>query len=55
MQVKEAEVKKYPILDGINKNVNFNRYSNNFEERRFENVRMGEKSELILVTKFKMS
>jgi len=55
LQVKEAEVKKYLIVDGANKNVNFKRDSNNFEERRFENVRMGEKSELTFVIKFKVS
>jgi len=48
-------VKKYLIVDGIYKNVNFKSYSNNFEERRFENVRMGEKSEFTLVIKFKVS
>ena len=55
MQVKEAEAKKYLLVCGINKNVNFKLYSNNFEERRFENIQMGEKSELTLVIKFKMS
>lgn len=54
-QVKGGEVKKDLIVDGLNKNVNFKRYSKNFEERRVENVRMGEKSELTLVTKFKTS
>jgi hypothetical protein len=54
-QVKEKEVKKYLIVDGLNKNVNFKYYSNHFEERRVENVQMGEKSELTLVTKFKTS
>jgi len=55
LRVKEAEEKKYLIVDGINNNVNFKRYSNKFEERRFENLRMGVKSEFTLVTKFKTS
>jgi len=48
-------VKKYLLVCGINENVNFKRYSKNFEERRFENLRMGEKSELTILIKFKKS
>jgi hypothetical protein len=37
MQVKEAKIKKYLKLVGLNKNnVNFQRYSNTFEETRFQ-------------------